>query len=79
MEFDITESFEIAKNRHKHISVEQTYAQFKDSGLTVLQLCNFIETLSLKDLTYEEYQHYYPMAEELSFALENHLITKTYE
>ena len=59
--------------------MEQTYAKFKNSDLSLKEVCDIIEQMAMKDMTFDEFQHYYPMADELSWALEAHLTGSTFE
>lgn len=54
----------------KNMSMEQTYSKFKGSDLSFKEVCEIIEQMSTRDMTYDEFQHYYPMADELAWALE---------
>jgi hypothetical protein len=47
-------------------TVAQAYAKFEGSDLSMKSICEIMRLLSQKDISYEEYEHYFPMADELA-------------
>ena len=79
MEQDFEKSSEKDRKQEQNLkrNLNRKFNEAEDLGLdaTIESMCNMAEM----DLTYEEFAQYYPLADELTYHLEDHMYALTYE